>query len=598
MTKQVCLAVVLGLAAIALAWPVEGAEPVQQDAEAAKRDQAFKDAMAQMKEIDEKSYEHLIHLPDSFDFAGQEAVIRQVAAKFDEIGESHDFDKIEIKPVAGTDRLRLADGRPSPIEISRLDISGRAPFGSVHALLSWLQIRTWRFAELDSLQLRAEEDGTVRFDVRLAYPNITEWPEDQEEQRATRSPDDMLTRMVDKRRLLLELLEDLSARSHFARLVDALAVFGVAIEEKALGLTEVRYDGVAVIRGFALGSSALDGLRPALEKAGFLVQDVKTSPLGSCQAFTVTSEVKPAEPSEEFAMANGLFEPRTAAFCERAAAAGSRVTARGTAPAGQALTLHLRDLEMVDLFIVLNELTSASFLMDHDVEGRISLDVESATLDEVLAALGSAGVAVSPGPVRQVTRAGKPPAAAAPADYCAEPMSIKNRNASLTETLCVLSQVAQRPILAPADLRGTVHMYGTDLRTDQIIEALAASAGLVSMIDGDHLLLGRGTAAEIRSRKDAINVCEIRDDSPGSPRLSRLDLLSQNLKSLGAGDLELAGVARQGETWTAYAFTPTRKLRTLKTGERLLDAKVNAIGLDGVTFATEASGTVKLTLRP
>jgi hypothetical protein len=253
---------------------------------------------------------------------------------------------------------------------------------------------------------------------------------------------------------------------------------------------------------------------------------------------------------------------------------------------------------MVDVFVLLNKLTSTSFLVDPDVEGRLSLDVEDATIEEVLAALGSAGVTVGSGPVRRVTRAGTPPAPAAPADYCAEPIDIDNRNASLTAVLCALSQVAQRPILAPPDLRGTVQIYGSNLRTDQIIEALAASAGLVSVVDGERLLLGRGTKAEIRKRKDATNVCEIQDDSPGSPSSSRLGLLSQDLNQLGAGDLELVGVADQGGTWIAYASTPTRKLKPLKVGERLLDASVSAIGPDGVALTTDASGTVNLTLRP
>ena len=598
MTKQVCRAVVLGLAAVALAWAAEGAEPVQQDAETAKRDQAFKDAMAQMEELDEKMFEHLTHLPDKLDFAAQEAVIRQVAAKSDEISESNDLGKIEVKPVASTDRLRLSDGRLSPIEISRLEISGRAPFGRVHTLLTWVHVRTWRFAELDTLHLRAEEDGTVRFDVRLAYPSITEWPEDPEGQRGWRSPDDMLVQMVGKKRLLLELLEDISARSDFARLVDALVVLGLALEDKAVGLTEVRYDGVAVIQGFALGQSARDGLGPALEKAGFHVVDVKTSPLGSCQAFTVRAEVKPAERSEEFTIANGLFEAKTAAYCEPVASAG-RVTVRGTAAAADALTLHLRAVEMIEVFQLLNELTSASFLVDEDVEGRIRLDVEGATLDETLAALGSVGVAVGPGPIRRVTRAGKQPAAAAPVDYCAELMDIRVRNASLTEVLCTFNHVAQRPILAPPDLRGTVSLYGSNLRVDQMIEAMAAASGLVSVVDSDRLLLGRGTAAEIRGRKDAMSVCEIRDDgSPGSSGYSRLRSLSPDLKQLAAGDLELAGLVRQGETWTAWAFTPTGKLRTLKAGDRLSGASVNAVGPDGVTLATDASGTVNLALRP
>ncbi|HEX6863492.1 MAG TPA: hypothetical protein VF414_11785, partial [Thermoanaerobaculia bacterium] len=465
-------------------------------------------------------------------------------------------------------------------------------------LLVRLQVATARLSELETLRLEAEEGGTVSFTARLAYPRYRDW--DDEDLKAG-SPDEMLRGMVRRKELTLKLLEDLAARSQPGRLVDALVVFGREMEGRAVGLTELRWDcGKAVMEGVLLGKSAGDGLRPALAKAGFLVQDVRMSPAARCQAFTVTAGVKPAERSDEYDLGNGLFEPGTAAFCEPVPPSGRVIArgARGSAPDGRALTLHLRDYELIDVFILLNELTSASFVLDGDVEGRISMDVEGATLEEALAAMGSAGLAVGPGPIRRVSRAGKPAAAAAgtPADYSAEPMDIKNRNAALTETLCALGMVAERPILAPPGLHGTVRMYASDVRADQVIEALASSAGLVPVVDGGRLLIAPGTAAEIRGRKDLVNVCEI--PVPGSSPDSRLSSLVPDLEKLAAGDLELAGLVRQGEMWTAWAFTPTRKLRPLKAGERLSDASVSAVGPDGVTLATEASGTVNLALRP
>lgn len=42
----------------------------------------------------------------------------------------------------------------------------------------------------------------------------------------------------------------------------------------------------------------------------------------------------------------------------------------------------------------------------------------------------------------------------------------------------------------------------------------------------------------------------------------------------------------------------TNKLKALKIGERLSDARVSAVGPAGVTLATEASAAVDLALRP
>jgi hypothetical protein len=592
MTNQIRRAVVIGLAAAVLAWAAEGAEPVQKDPEAERLDRLFKETMAQVEALDGKLYEHLKRVPAEPLLDLMEERIRGIAGEIEEMGT------VGVKVVPGAERLRLADGGPSPIELYRMEISGRSRFGDVHLLLIRLQGTTSRMAALETLRVKAEEGGTVSFTARVAYPRYRDGEDPAAD--TPRSPEEMLGAMVRKRELTLKLLEDLSARAQVGRLVDALIVFGNKMEGQAVGLTELLWDGLrdgkAVLQGVLLGKSAEDGLRPALAKAGFLVEDVRTSPAGRCQAFTVTAGVKPAERSDEYEVRNGLFEHGTDAFCQPVARAAARVVARGAAPAGQALTLHLRDVEPVEVFILLNELTSASFLLDEDVNERISVDVEGATLEEVLAAMGSAGLAVGSGPVRWVTRAGKAPAAIPAADFSAEPMDIKNRDADLTEVLCTFVTVTERPILAPPDLRGAFSIYGTNLRVDQIIGALAAAAGLVPVVDGDRLLLGRGTADEVRGRKDAVNVCEIR--VPYSPSGSRWALLSPELEKLAAGDLELAGLVRQGDTWTAWAFTPTRKLKVLKAGDKLSGASVSAVGPGGVTLATAGSGSANLTLRP
>ena len=116
------------------------------------------------------------------------------------------------------------------------------------------------------------------------------------------------------------------------------------------------------------------------------------------------------------------------------------------------------------------------------------------------------------------------------------------------------------------------------------------------MADGERLRIGPGTEAEVRGRKDLVNVCEI--PVSGGSAGSRWSELSPELEDLAAGDLELAGLVRREDAWTARAFTPTRKLKVLKAGDKLSGASVSAVGPDGVTLATEGAGAVDLKLRP
>src|SRR5689334_14078852 len=262
MTNQVCRAVVLGLVAAAL---LSG--PAARAQAPGELDQMFKAAEERMKEADEKMFEHLKHLPDQLDSSTQKDRIQKLAADVEDVGA------VEVVEVAGSEQLPLADGQPSPVEMGRLEISGHSPFAALHVFLVRLQILTWRYAALESLRLRAEEGGKVGFTARIAYPSYKGWPDDESVSRKPwHSAGDVLMEMVQKKEMTLALLEDLAARSRLDRVADALVVLGRGLENKAVGLTELRWDGKAVIQGVVLGRSAGDALRPALEKAGFAVE--------------------------------------------------------------------------------------------------------------------------------------------------------------------------------------------------------------------------------------------------------------------------------------------------------------------------------------
>ncbi|MFP5285384.1 MAG: hypothetical protein ACLGI9_06575, partial [Thermoanaerobaculia bacterium] len=171
MTNQIRRAVAICLAAASLAGTAQSAEPAQKDPGAERLEKAFEEAERQREVLEDKMYEHLKRMPDKFDPAFEEARIRRIAAEVEEL------DTLEIKRVPEAERLRLADGRISPVEVHRMEISGHAPFSRVHMLLVWMQAATWRLAELETLRLAAREGDAVTFSARVAYPTYVGWKE-------------------------------------------------------------------------------------------------------------------------------------------------------------------------------------------------------------------------------------------------------------------------------------------------------------------------------------------------------------------------------------------------------------------------------------
>jgi len=280
-----------------------------------------------------------------------------------------------------------------------------------------------------------------------------------------------------------------------------------------------------------------------------------------------------------------------------------------------ALTLHLRDVDLVHVFFVLNDLTSQSFVIASDVKGKVSVDLEQVTPEEALAAMSSAGLVVGSGGLHRVSRAGSPPAAAAPsqASYTGKTISMSLENVELANVLCALGRSLQpmievrtergafpapadqsspSKVLVPHDLQVRMSIFSSDLPWDQVFEGLVSSAGLISVLDGDRRLVGPGPEASVRTQPGAVDACEIPSErSPHAP-------VYHNLSDLDAADLKLVGLARKGDAWKAYAYSSSRQILSLQTGQKLRDARVTDVGPTGVAITTNAGRVLNVPLRP
>lgn len=210
----------------------------------------------------------------------------------------------------------------------------------------------------------------------------------------------------------------------------------------------------------------------------------------------------------------------------------------------------------------------------------------------MLTALRSAGVAIGPGPLRQVFRAGSRPDTAVrpPGSYTGERIDVSLRGADLGTFLCTCVQISQSQIAAAREAKGRIYLFAKDLPWDQMIDGAAAAVGLVAALDKDRVFVGPGRSNEA----DGVPACDLRT-AESTSRLERIRT------ELGTGDLELAGVVRAGgagEGWKAYAYSPARYLQLLEPGGKLTNAEVKAVDSTGVTFATGASGEVRIPFQP
>ncbi len=576
-----------------------------------------------------------ISLPLSGEAAGIEATLKRLAGRAG-------LADLRIQGIPGRQRVPFADGRPSPVERQGFRLQGRDAFGKLDIFLGFVAIRPW-MVEIEALVLGAATDDRVTFDLRLAFADCLEpcsahvepGPDPgtlkdatldhllerqnrlANEERAARlqvqlENADARKKSLELERTLIEremrlkqlvlirtaFLEDLQLEAilqglseHDAaswRVVGALAAFSRAVDSRPVALTEVRVAGDTTVRGMALGASGRTALRTALEKSGLPVGTLVLSPAGGCHAFTVSGPVREGD-RPAGVEGNGPFDDRTDAMCHAdPEPPPAHVVVRGTATAERALALRLRGVELPELFRVLHDLTDAGFVVDPDVAGRVDLDVDGATLEELLGALSQARVRVGAGPLRRVSRPGRA-SWVARQDHTGTPMNVSFRDEDLIRVLGIFEDVTALKLMALPDLRGRVTVFAKEAPWDLLLEALVASQGLMQEIDRDMVFIGANPAALRRNSSAAIDVRVLRRARPREWWRGRA-----SLDLVGVDDLVPAGRASNGMHVNAYAIGPTGRLWRIEAGQRLLDGRVRALTSVAMTLETAAGALREL----
>jgi hypothetical protein len=545
----------------------------------------------ELRDVELKIEESTRFLPPSFDAAVEEKFVRSMArqAKLE----------IEVRALPDSENIPLDRGEPSPMDLYRMEISGRGELEKLSYFLTLMAARDFRFADLETLHLEAAPGDSVRFRGRYLLPCFI-------------GPIELPSRPIPRggilayarerlvrSRAVLELFEAWTERFKSGRLAGAAALLEATTEQKAMRMTAVRVDDQVLVEGVLVGAAARAGFLTSLEKAGFHVSRLRLSPLGACRPFSIIARRGMSGPPMELVLDKTLLDSPTGALCRRESQRSvGRVVARATSSVAAdtgALSLKLRDIDLADVFFVLHDLTGESFVIDPDVKGVVNVDVEGATLEKTLAAMSSAGVIVSPGPLHRVSPAGRTAAPLRSQKYDGDPVNLSMQEVDLPSLLCLFKQITGLEIHVPQTVQSRVAVFAREVPWDHVLEMVIASAGFDYAIDQNRMFVGPEAAVKNRARRPGVDACTARNTPSGSS----LQEMAMTLQQLGAPDLELAGVGRAGEKWKAYAYGPWRRLLfPVEADQPLFDARVTSVGPTGVAFSTDSAGIFEIPLKP
>lgn len=473
-------------------------------------------------------------VPSTFDLASETRAVQAIAGRAGV--------KAEVKTVTGGESV-------AGLEIRRLDVAGSGTPEQIRDFLWLLAARDSRAGNVESLRA---EGG--RFRARLAMPVYAGVPH---------------STSVAERLANLRAMQSAIDRMNWSRVRDAVALLDAAIGNHAVRVTAVRIDGDATIEGALVGVAARKELVSKIEAGGLAVARLRLARTGACRSFAITARRGAGE-------SQTLFDLEPSPLCradvEPPAAA---IAAKGAAADG--LDLHLRDVDLADLFFVLYDLTGESFIVDANVKGAVDVDVEQATIEQVLDAIRSTNVVISAGPLHRVSR---PNAKATPKqDYSGEPVSIALSDAALRGILCLYESITPLKYIVPRDLASRANVFVRERPWDEVLDALLAAAPLRYAIEKDRVLVGEKATTD--ACKTTAAVAEVFSET--RPKLTEL----------GAADLTLAGVSRA----KAYVYGPWRRLLVLEPGTRVFDGVVRSITPNGVRFSMDGGLVLDLPLR-
>lgn len=398
-----------------------------------------------------------------------------------------------------------------------------------------------------------------------------------------------------------------------------LAELGAIVRERPVVLTSAVLGEEFSVRGLTLGEGPVRALQSRFERGFFRVSHFLMSRQGACLRFEARGTTPVAGPEAELPLPTEDPFEEAGRACAIDRDAGRTPAIRNPLPpanskaarAGGPLTLRLRDVDLTDVFQVLQRTTGQGFVVDGDVTGRASVELVRVSLEEALGFISkTAELRIGdPGPLRRVAlarnwkpepkptpppkkRGGSKPADPPPPepDPLTEPpqtstsASFELKRVGVRELLAVMTDVDPGlASLGPSGFLGKLSVWAKDVRLDLLRNRVLQASGLVERFEEGRRLLERPDSG-----------AETPTPVAGEVQNLRLVLRGQDLAAL---EFQPAGVASNGNGWTVFAYAPGGALFAYRSGDRLADAVLKAVESTDVVVETE-DGDVRYGLAP
>jgi hypothetical protein len=469
-----------------------------------------------------------------------------------------------------------------------------------------------RLIDVESVTLAAAPGRMVRLSAALHVPfRSARAP-------ATRVPDGVYAQAAATRQeadaflkeqaLLAAKSEDIAALRRARRNPRLfLSELAAVVRDRPVVISRATLGEEMLISGLVMGDNAMRALQQRFERGFFRVADVLVARQGGCLRFEVRGKAPVVGPDAEIPLPSAEPFDVEEASCRPDRDNGGPLVIRTPipkVPPRTGLMLRLRDVDLADAFGALHLVSGQGFVVDGDVQGRVSIDLAGADLERALQVLAKAGVRVSPpGPLRRVSRAARelparaaPAARSSPASTPPRQMSMLLKRAAVREVLTLLDEAAALPdpvegqdnaptsaqaaaaaaaarvTWAPPGDLGRISIWAKALPVDVLRAAVLDAAGLQETMEEERHVVrpagGAGTPSPVTT----------------GPPERRLVLEPAGLASL---ELQLCGLALAPEGWVALAYAPSGALFRYKRGDRLADATVSAIESTDVQIETD-----------
>ena len=535
-------------------------------------------------------------------------------------GPTPSADAATVKDLAEGARLTSVEALARPPSESSapradvvVDLTGVGRFAEVDRFARQVALSP-RLIDVENLSITAAVDSVIKLSAVLRLPYrparaALPVPPDGTRARVQGLPRAQADAYVRDMALALAKSETVAALRRTRRNPRLFLTELAAItRDRPVVLTHASVGDDFVVRGLTVGEGSVRSLESRFERGFLRVSDFVISRQGACLRFEVRGKSPVAGPDAELPLPTEDPFDQDDAPCRVNRDSARTAVIKGPSskiPGQGPLSIRLRDVDTSDVFFVLHRLTGQGFLVDGDVTGRVSVELNHVTLDEALTALAKgAGLRVAePGLIRRISVArgsgnsgefkrggagpkGRPPAPTPSPDRVSAgpPATFTVKRAEVREILAVMTDAdPSLAALGPQGFLGRVSLWAKDAPLVVLRAAVLAAVGLTERIENDSRILERHPGGE----ESVVPVS-------GAPPDPQLLLRPQDLAIL---EFEVAGLAGGAEGWTAFAYAPTGALNAYRAGDRLADGVVREVQSTDVALDTD-EGLLRLALSP